>query len=106
MNNLRSPAYPVSIGVDEKENAYVSSDDLGLGGFTKLELASLMVNRRKVRFYLHYDYIEIDIVFINIKSSPYFTKQYEFVMEKYDCIIEWTLIAMLGAGKLKCISST
>lgn len=45
MDNLLSPAYPVNLILDDKQNTYVSSLDLeaNVGGFTKLELASLMV---------------------------------------------------------------
>lgn len=43
MDNLKKPAYPSHIILDEKDNVFVTSDDLGKGGFTKLEMASLMI---------------------------------------------------------------
>lgn len=45
MDNLLSPAYPVNLILDDKQNTYVSSLDLeaNVGGFTKLEKASLMI---------------------------------------------------------------
>lgn len=43
MDNLLSPAYPSHLLLDDKQNAYVSSCDMGMAGFTKLELAALMI---------------------------------------------------------------
>lgn len=44
MDNLKLPAYPANIMLDDKQNTYVSSSEmLGEGGLTKLELASLMI---------------------------------------------------------------
>lgn len=43
MDNFQLSAYPVHFTLDEKRNAYVTSDDVGSAGFTKSELASLMI---------------------------------------------------------------
>ncbi len=44
-DNLLSPAYPLTASLDESENKYftVADVDLKASGFTKIELASLMI---------------------------------------------------------------
>lgn len=45
MDNLLSPAYPLVASLDEKDNKYFTVADMDMEGtgFSKLELASLMI---------------------------------------------------------------